>query len=154
VGGVSRRSIWYVIGSGVMIMLAVVGLLLLPIDQAGYRDIAVKSAQGSLAAVRTVALVGRASLAGKAFSPYTDVLLGDAREAVATSQQDLAGAEVPGNSSARLRDEVLPLLADSAAAVGDAGMVLGAGDDDALRAAVERLDRLGDQRQSFVDSHR
>jgi len=151
---VSRRAMWYGIAIALVLLLGAAVPTLRPIDPAGYEDRAVASAEGSLSAVRTAALLARATASGKAFGPYGAVVLGDAREAVATAQRELTTARVPDRRSAALRDEVEPLLAESSAAVGDVGYVLGTGDRAGIDTAAARLDRIGDRLESFVEAHR
>jgi hypothetical protein len=145
---------WRAITVGAVILLGVAGLMLHPIDPAGYRDRAVQAATGTVSAVRTVWQLTQAHVDGQVFAPYERVVLGDAREAVATAQREMAALAVPDKASAAIRDELVPLLTESAAAVGDAGAVLEAGDDAAVRAVLARLMRAGDDLESFVDGHR
>jgi hypothetical protein len=144
----------YALSIGLVLLLGAAVPMLRPIDAPGYQDRAVAAAEGGLSAVRTTALLARTTARGKAFGPYGAVVLGDAREAVATAQHELATVRVPDPESARLRDELSPLLAESSAAVGDAGLVLGGGDRGAIDAAAARLDGIGDRLESFVEGHR
>jgi hypothetical protein len=150
----SVRGAWCAVVVGLVLLVALAVPAMWPVDATAYRGTAVMAAQDSLSAVRTTALVADARLKGQIFAGYTSVMVDDARTATATAQGELAGSEVPDATSARLRDDLAPLLSASAAAVGDAGTALSAGDDTALRAVLARLTRVGDDLQAFVEGHR
>jgi hypothetical protein len=129
----------------IAVLLGFAGASMWPRDASDYRDTAGKAAQGSLSAVRTAALLAGAHQAGRVTEPYESVVLADARQAVATSQETLATTEVPDSDSAKLRGQLETLLADAADLLSQGMAVLEHGDE---------LTRLADELQSFVDGLR
>jgi hypothetical protein len=132
-------------GWGAAILAAVVaGMVvnLVPPDADSYRQTAARAAQDALSAVTSVAETGRAVLEDRTFGTYDAVVLRDAREAVATSLDELTTEEVPEDARG-IRDEVLPILTEAARAVADAGTAYDGDDDTAIRAGVDRLTTVG-----------
>jgi hypothetical protein len=117
-----------------------------------YRTDAQKAASGSLSAVRTVVLAGRADLAGKVLDPYLATALDDATDAARTTQSNLAGQSPPDAASRSLRDRLAPMLAQAVAGIGDVSVAVDDRDDAALSAALDRLDALGDKLDKFLES--
>ena len=107
----------------------------------------------ALTAARTAALFGRADSDGRMTQPYGEMLLQNARVASATAQSDIAEQEVPTSSSAVLRDQLVPMLVDVSAAVGDMRIAADAGDEGGVRSTIDRLDRLAEQLSTFVESN-
>jgi hypothetical protein len=138
--------------------VAVVGVLVFfawvtgPPTPHDYRTDAQKAADGSLSAVRTVVLAGRADLAGRLLDPYLTATLDDATDAARTSQSNLAGQTPPDTASRMLRDQVAPMLAAAVSGIGDVSIAAADGDDPALSAALDRLDVLGDELDAFLTS--
>jgi hypothetical protein len=151
---VSKRTVWGVVGGCVLVLSGVGVLAMWPTDRAGYQDTAVHAAEGTLSAVRTLALVGQAELDGKVVDPYVRVVSDRIREAVATPTHDLAAEEVPDAESRALRDELLPLLSTAVAGVGDAAQALERHDRGQIAASVATLQRLGDRLEQFIRRHR
>jgi hypothetical protein len=147
------RHAWAAVAIMLVIVFGCGAPLLTPVGAKGYEDKVLRSADGSLSAVRVTALLCLTEQQGQTWSTYQDVMLTDAREAVATSQHNLSTVEVPDAASVRLRDEVTPLLARASAAVGDAGLALSGGDPAKIAAARAELDAIGEDLDRFVEEH-
>jgi hypothetical protein len=117
-----------------------------------YRTDAQKAASGSLSAVRTTVLAGRAELAGNLVGLYLTATLDDAADGARTTQSNLAGQSPPDGASRSLRDQVAPMLAQAVAGIGDVSVAVDSGDDAALSAALDRLSALGDKLDAFLTS--
>lgn len=150
----SARGAWHAIVVGLVLLAALAVPAMWPVDANAYRDTTVKAAQGGLSGARTAQLVADAHLRGRITGPYTTVVLQDARTATATALSELADSEVPDAPSARLRDQLSPLLVAASAAVADAGTAIDNDDDAALRAVQRRLTKAGDDLEAYVDGHR
>lgn len=141
----SRRAAYAAAAIVVAVLLGVAGMALWPVSASGYQDRVVGMAQGALSAVRTVAVLGKADAEHRVLAPYAATVLDSAREAVATSQSDLAVEPVNYVSSAGLRGELAGLLDRAAALLADDGVAL---------SSVEVLGQLGDELESFVERNR
>ena len=127
------------------VLLAVVLVGVWPVSSDQYRSTVETSVQEAVSSVGTARLVGRTTLQGNAFRSYESTVVEDAREAVATATSDIAVLPVPDSDSARLRDEVLPLLQDSVRLIGDLGAALEGDDRTAGDAAVTGLAEVGEK---------
>jgi hypothetical protein len=145
------RVTWSVLG--VLALAAVAVPQLLPTTFDDYRSTAVRSAQDALGQVRTVRVAVQADLDGKALGPFLSAVLDRARTTLGTAQDDLAAQEVPDDRAAALQAQIVPLLADAAREVNEAGVAADAGEA-AERAAVTELGAVGDRLESFVDGQR
>jgi hypothetical protein len=126
-----------------------------PSTYTDFRTTAGQAAQATLSAVRTAAVSGRAALAGRMLDPYLATVLRNATDAVAGAQQKLATQEPPatrGRGAAEaLRNDLAPLLVRAGQGIGDLAAARSAGDRAGQRAAVDELDRLGEQLADFVE---
>ncbi|GAB2813420.1 hypothetical protein [Lentzea nigeriaca] len=128
-------------------MLISVGAVLLALVLTGvwpetpgqFRSTVETSVQDALSSVGTAHTTGQTALRGNAFGPYESTVLEDARRSVATAITDIVESEVPDQDSRRLRDEVLPLLQESARLISDLGTGLSEDDRGAVSAAAEGL---------------
>jgi hypothetical protein len=142
----------------VIVVAAVLGAVLvglgvlsqLPTDYTGFREAAVKAAQGSLAGVRSLRLAAEASRHGNMLPPVLSTVVDDSRTAATTAVQQFGLEDVPDERSAALRDELSPLLADAVRTIADAARAIDDGDDAQLRDAVDRLGGTGDKLDDFV----
>ena len=141
-----------IFGAGVVAVLVFFGWVTGPPTPHDYRTDAQKAASGSLSAVRTVVLAGRADLAGKLLDPYLTTTLDDATDSARTTQSNLAGQSPPDAASRSLRDQVAPMLGAAVAGIGDVAVAADSGDDADLSAALDRLAALGDKLDAFLTS--
>jgi hypothetical protein len=118
-----------------------------PPDGRAYRRTVVQVAASVHAGVGTGRLVGREQLAGKVFGTFATAGFDDALKAVGGAADRFAEHAPPDVPSARLRDELAPLLASAVRWLGDAAQ---ATDDKALRIAVDALGSLADRLEAFV----
>jgi hypothetical protein len=75
----------------------------------------------------------------------------DAAKGVAGASAKLAEQSPPDAASARLRDQIAPLVQSTAGELGDAAA---ADDDKALRAAVAGLDDVANKLEDVIEAHR
>ncbi len=147
-----RRWVWTAVV--VLVLLAVFALLdVLPTSPDSYRSDAASTAQEALSAGGTAALVGRASLDGNVFSGYASVALSDARTAASQAVDELLAAQAPAESLP-LRDQLQPLLADTAASIAGLQAHLDADDTDRAAAAVDHLTALTNQLSEFIEANK
>jgi acyl-CoA reductase-like NAD-dependent aldehyde dehydrogenase len=121
-----------------------------PADQRDYRRTVVQVAESTHDGVRTGWLIGREQLAGRVFGTYVTATFDDAEKAVAGASKQFAAEAPPDKVSTRLRDELSPLVQSATRLLGDASE---AADDNALREAVDALDKLADQLDAFVEAN-
>ncbi|GLZ28450.1 hypothetical protein Lesp02_06400 [Lentzea sp. NBRC 105346] len=133
---------WLLAGTVVVVALGAIGLGLLPTTEDGFRSTAVTSARDTRSAVLSTREVGAAALRGRVLQSYVNIAVQRARDQVSTAITDLVDTEVPGPSSQRLRDEVLPMLTRSAARINDVATASSTEDRDALSRAVDELSGL------------
>jgi hypothetical protein len=150
---VTPRQAWQAVLVGLVVVFGCGAVLITPVDRSDYHDTLVNSAAGALSAVRVVDQVCRAQAERKTFRPYVRTMLADAREAVATSEHDLARLDVPDRESARLRDELTALLRQASAAIGDAGIALGQSDPAAIGQVRNDLQQVADALVKFVEDN-
>jgi hypothetical protein len=122
-----------------------------PADAKAYHRTAVQVAESLHDGVRTGWLVGRAELDGRVFGAYTQAAFGDASDAVAGASKQFAAEAPPDPASARLRDQLTPLVTEAPRALADAQE---AGDDAQLRRAVAALGRLADRLDDFIEANK
>jgi hypothetical protein len=115
-----------------------------------YRTKVMQAAQGGLSAVRTARLAGEANLAGRVFGPYLSTVLDDAQRDLGDAGRRLGEQSPPGPGSARLRDQLAPLLDTAARRTGDLALAADRGDAGAERAALDALGAVGDKLDDFV----
>jgi hypothetical protein len=122
-----------------------------PPDPKSYHRTVVQVAEATYNGVRTGWLTGREELAGHLFSTYSDAAFGDATKAVSGAAKQFAGEAPPDQASARLRDQLSPMVLEAMRQLGDAAQ---AENDAALRKAVDGLDALAEQLDAFVEANR
>jgi hypothetical protein len=140
------------------VVLAALGLLWaelaysvrLPSDFNDYRRTVVQVAEAAYNATRTGWLTGRQKLAGQVFDTFAVAAFDDASKALAGASKQFAEQGPPDERSARLRDELNPLVQDAVRWLGSAAQ---AEDDEALRAAVDALGSLADRLRAFVEAN-
>ena len=125
------------------VLLAVVLAGVWPQTSGGFRSTVETSVQDAVSAVGTARLAGQTALRGRTFGAYESTVLDDARESVATALSDVLELEVPDGASRQSRDEVLPLLQESARLIGDLGTGLEDDDRAGASAAVDGLGTVG-----------
>jgi hypothetical protein len=118
-----------------------------PPDDRAYRRTVVQVAESVHDGVGTAWLVGREKLAGRVFETFATAGFDDALKAVGGAADQFAENEPPDGPSARLRDELAPLVASAVRWLGDAAH---AADDKALRVAADALGPLADRLAAFV----
>jgi hypothetical protein len=138
-----------VVVAGVVWAAALVWSVVPPTAQR-YLDAAASAAQDSLSAAGTTLLVGQADLTARLLSPYTMVALDDAQQAAATAAQDVLAAPVPDDTSAAVREQLVPMLVAASDAVTAVQAAVTGGDEQALRAAVDGLVPVRDELDQFV----
>ena len=122
-----------------------------PADAAGYHRTALASAEAAHDAATTGSLIGRGQLDGRVFPPFAADGYQDALRALSSAQRDLTEQVPPGEDSAALRDELVPLLQ----AVGhDLAGAASAGGDEELRDAVVSLDEDAQRLTDLIDQER
>jgi hypothetical protein len=131
-------------------LAAVATFVVWPTTSGSYAGTALAVAEQALAQVRTVRLMVDADAGGQILPPYRSTLLWQARESLATAQDDLATQDVPDAGSAALHDELQALLSDAGAEIAAAGTGEGAGS----RALAARLGVTGDRLARFLERHR
>lgn len=129
------------------VLLAVVLAGVWPQTPGGFRSTVETSVQDAVSAVGTARLAGQTALRGRTFGAYESTVLDDARESVATATSDVLELQVPDEASRQSRDQVLPLLQESARLIGDLGTGL---DEDDQTAASAAVDGLGAVRERLV----
>jgi hypothetical protein len=122
-----------------------------PSDRRDYHRTVVQVAEAAHDGVRTGWLVGRQRLAGQVFGTFGDAAFGDATDAVAGASRQFAQAAPPDGQSARLGDQLRPLLQDAVRLLADAAR---ATDDNDLRAAVDGLGPLAERLDAFIEANR
>lgn len=121
-------------------LLALVLLGVWPQTAGGYRSTAESSVQDALSAVGTARIAGQVAVRDSAFHSYESTVLDDARTSVTTAFSDVGDLPAPDSGSRRVRDEVLPLLQESARLIDDLDLSLG---EDDLASATRAVDGLG-----------
>ncbi|MFC3897477.1 hypothetical protein ACFOWZ_38890 [Lentzea rhizosphaerae] len=110
--------------------------------------------QNAVPSVGTACITGQTALGGNTFGPYESTVLEDARKSVAAAISDIAESQVHDQSSRDLRDEVLPLLQDSARLFGDLDAGLEDDDRAAATGAVDGLAAVGDELTTVLEGLR
>lgn len=147
-----RARTWATAGlSAVVLLWGALGYLATrPPDFHDYRTMTVSAAQSAYAAVATARLIADARAREKVTARYADAGLADARDALGGAARDFTGLNPPDGRSARLRDELDPLLRDAKAAL-DA--IEDAGAPAALRAAAGDAAPVADGLSRFIAAH-
>jgi hypothetical protein len=127
------------------VLLALVLTGVWPETPGQFRSTVESSVQDALSSVGTARTTGQTALQGNTFGPYESTVLNNARKSVATAITDVVESEVPDQDSRRLRDEVLPLLQESARLIGDLGTGLDEDDRGAVSAAADGLGGVGER---------
>ncbi|WP_156094470.1 hypothetical protein [Lentzea aerocolonigenes] len=149
-----RTRRWAVlIGLGA-VLLAVVLIGVRPKTPGQFRSTVETSVQNAVSSVGTARVTGQTALRGNTFGPYESTVLEDARKSVATAISDIAESSVPDESSRDLRDEVLPLLQDSARLLGDLDAGLEDDDRAAATGAVDGLTAAGEKLTTVLEGLR
>jgi hypothetical protein len=150
------RGRWwaFVLVSLLAVCWGVVGYLLTkPTDHHDYRKAAVQAAESAYNAVATVRLTGEAELDGRLYPPYVATMLDDARKALAGAAKQFTAESPPDQTTTRMRDRLGPLLVTASAALGEAESAVQDSDDQALRAAIDALDQVGEQLSDFLEAY-
>lgn len=149
-----RTGRWVAAGAVLVLLWAALAYCGGPPDSHDYRRTAVQAAQAGLTAVRSAAIAGTAQRAGKLLDPYQSVVFDDAARTVAGAQDQLAAQAPRDPDTRRIRDQLAPLLADAARAVGDLDLALSSGDQAGAQARITALNGLGDRLDDFVVRYR
>ncbi|KJK33666.1 hypothetical protein UK23_45235 [Lentzea aerocolonigenes] len=136
------------------VLLAVVLAGVWPQTPGGFRSTVETSVQDAVSAVGTARLAGQTALRGRAFGAYESTVLDDARKSVATAISDIVDLQVPDETSRQSRDQVLPLLQDSARLIGDLGTGLDEDDRAGASAAVDGLGTVGEKLTTALEGLR
>jgi hypothetical protein len=135
--------------TGTVLLLAVCGLLgycsAVPPDFHDFRVAAVRTAGTAHDALLTADLTGAAVRDGQAPGPYAAVLLDDSAKSLASSVSAFAELAPPDEAATAMRDDLLPLLSEAVARLGDA-----AHDPARTDGLAGLAERLG----AFADGHR
>jgi hypothetical protein len=78
------------------------------------------------------------------------VALDDAQQAAATAAQDLLAAPVPDDTSAAVREQLVPMLVAASDAVTAVQTAVTGGDEQAVQVAVDGLVPVRDELDQFV----
>lgn len=143
------------------LVIAVTGVLLLwvgfaytltrPADAKAYLRTALQVAESVHDAAVTGAMITRAQVDGKVFGAFAVSAYDDASKGLAGAAKKLAEQPPPDPGSARIRDQLAPLVQSAARELGDATT---AESDDARRAAADGLDRVANQLATLMEQHR
>ncbi|MFI5908113.1 hypothetical protein [Dactylosporangium sp. NPDC051541] len=124
------------------VLVVVCGLLgycsVRPPDFHDFRVAAVTTAQTAHDALLTADLTGGAVRDGKAPGPYASVQLDAGAKSLGTAVGDFAELPPPDAAATALRDQLLPMLSEAVARLGDAAA--DPARTDGMRALAERLD--------------
>jgi hypothetical protein len=142
-----------VIGSGAL-LLAVALIGVWPPTPGQFRSTVETSVQDAVSSVGTARLAGQAALRDNTFGAYESTVLEDSRKAVATAISDVVESQLPDPGARRLRDEVLPLLQDSARLLGDLDTGLQEDDEAVATGAVDGLAAVGEKLTSVLEGLR
>jgi hypothetical protein len=124
-----------------------------PASPTDYRRNVLQVAESAYNASRTGWLAGRQVLAGQVFPPFAEAAFDDAAKALSGAAKQFASESPPGAASRQLRDALAPLLDRAVRELGDASSANDDGDDDALRQAVDDLDRVAGQLDDFIEAN-
>jgi hypothetical protein len=119
----------------------------------GYRDKAVKTAEGARSAVGTVSLLADASSDGNALGPYVSVSVSEQEDGLAALQGTFAAVQPPDEASEALYDELAPVLAASLADVRDVRIAARRGELADLATVAAPLDADGEALDRFIEAH-
>jgi type II secretory pathway pseudopilin PulG len=139
-----------------VIVAVLVGLGVLsqrPADYTSYHKAALSSAEEALSAVRSLRLAVDASQQGRTLPTVLKNVIDDSRTAATTAVQQLGDQEVPDERSARLRDEVSPLLAETVSEISETARAIDSDDTALLHRSSDRLGAIGDKLDDFVKRH-
>jgi len=139
-----------------VIVAVLVGLGVLsqrPADYTSYHKEALSSAEGALSAVRSLRLAVDASQHGRILPPVLKNMIDDSRTAATTAVQQLGDQDVPDERSARLRDEVSPLLAEAVSEISEAARAIDSDDEDLLNKTLDRMAETADDLDDFIDRY-
>jgi hypothetical protein len=145
-----RREVALTVAAVLLLWAGLAYDLTRPVDARGYHRTMVQVAEAAHDATESGRLTGEQQLAGHVTGPFARTSFDDAARALAGAQRKFAGQGPPDAASARLRDELAPLLAASVRALGDTAE---AGGDDDRRAGVDRLGELAGRLADFVTAY-
>ena len=121
-----------------------------PADERAYHRTMVQVAAAAHDAAQAGRLIAEQERAQHVTGPYARTAFDDAAKALAGAQKKFVSQAPPDDRTARLRDELRPLLAEETIALGDASR---AADDGSLRSGARRLadlaKRLDDLRTAW-----
>jgi hypothetical protein len=129
------------------VLLSVVSIGVWPETPGKFRSTVETGVQDALSSVGTAQIAGKTALQGNAFGSYESTVLDDARKSVATAITDVVESRTPDQDSLRLRDEVMPLLQESARLIGDLDTGL---EDEDRAAATGAVEGLGSVRERLA----
>ncbi|GGU77140.1 hypothetical protein [Lentzea flava] len=136
------------------VLLALVLLGVWPTTSGQFRSTVESSVQDAVSSVGTARTTGQTALRGNTFGAYESTVLDDTRKSVATAITDVVESEVPDQDSRRLRDEVLPLLQESARLIGDLGTGLDSDDRGLASSATDGLAEVGERLTAALEGLR
>ncbi|GLZ43666.1 hypothetical protein [Actinokineospora sp. NBRC 105648] len=110
--------------------------------QDDHQSTATASAWDAGSAAQTTRLLTQATLDGRVTTGYRVAVVYNARDRASTAAQDLLDIEVPGDDSARLRNQAVPLLTEAVSATTDAARTAEDDDQPGLTAVLCRLERV------------
>ncbi len=84
-------------------------------------------------------------LSGNATKAYADVVVTDSEKAIAPIQSSFGGVQPPSPGQDDTRNAVLDAVSQAGDALSDARIAVRRDDDDAMRAAISKLDQATDQ---------
>jgi hypothetical protein len=142
---VIRRVALVVAGAAVVTWVVVTSIP----SESGYRDTALSAAHDGLSAVRTLELLSSAHV----LSTYRSVAADDAVTKLTDATRQLESADVPGPSSAALRDRLAPVLAAAVDSATDMRTAMDQSDPGKVTGAVGPLRTAGDELDAFLRSN-
>ena len=149
----SRRLI--IVAAVALVSWGIWGYFLVkPVDHHDFRTAAVHAAQSTDDTVQTVLLAGQAELSGQVLPTYLQAVLDDSQDTLGGAAKRLTGYAPPDAATARMRDQLGPLILAAQRGVGDVTRADRTGDDTALRAALTDLDGVGQRLGDFVEAYR
>jgi hypothetical protein len=122
-----------------------------PADAKAYLRTAMQVAESAHDAAVTGALIARQQIGGQVFGAFAVAAYDDAAKGLAGAAKKLAGQPPPDPSSARLRDQLAPLVQTAVRELSDAAV---AETDDARRAAAGDLDGVAGRLSTLIEQHR
>lgn len=123
-------------------------------DATAYRQTCVQAAQDAVDGLGTTRWSADAQGDRQLWGTYATANIEDARKMVRTARSSLAAQTPPDDASARLRDEVLPLLDQAERVFEELDAARSQGDTPAQYAAARKMQPIIDALRSFIDKTR